>query len=98
MNGDRATRLVIAPPAMPTAIALANMPYTSSARPNGWRVSDERRAEGDERVRCPRMSGGPTISLRRERIATLRRLHGLQPVIKGQVACACSPARECRLF
>src|SRR4029453_13894408 len=26
-------------------------------RPNGWRVSGERRAEGDERVRCTRMLG-----------------------------------------
>ena len=25
--------------------------------PNGWRVSGERRAEGDERVRCTRMLG-----------------------------------------
>jgi len=27
-------------------------------RPNGWHVSGERRAEGDERVRCTRMLGG----------------------------------------
>jgi len=26
--------------------------------PNGWRVSGERRAEGDERVRCTRVLGG----------------------------------------
>ena len=28
-----------------------------SVAPNGWRVSGERRAEGDERVRCTRMLG-----------------------------------------
>src|SRR5262245_60971764 len=27
-------------------------------RPNGWRVSGSRRAEGDERVRCTRVLGG----------------------------------------
>lgn len=30
-------------------------------RPNGWRVSGERRAEGDERVRCTRVLGSATI-------------------------------------
>ncbi|MGC2183631.1 MAG: hypothetical protein WA637_10150, partial [Terriglobales bacterium] len=30
--------------------------------PNGRRVSGERRAEGDERVRCTRALGGPFIS------------------------------------
>ena len=28
--------------------------------PNGQRISGERRAEGDERVRCMRVLGGPT--------------------------------------
>jgi hypothetical protein len=28
-----------------------------SGLPNGWRVSGERRAEGDERVRCTRVLG-----------------------------------------
>ena len=32
----------------------------SSRPPNGWRVSGERRAEGDERVRCTRVLGGLT--------------------------------------
>jgi transcriptional regulator with XRE-family HTH domain len=36
---------------------------TSTARPNGWRVSGERRAEGDERVRCTRLLGRlPTVT------------------------------------
>src|SRR6476660_4143134 len=32
-------------------------------RPNGWRVSGSRRAEGDERVRCTRLLGRlPTVT------------------------------------
>src|SRR5712691_7031237 len=31
---------------------------TCGSPPNGWRVSGERRAEGDERVRCTRVLGG----------------------------------------
>src|SRR5262249_48917138 len=31
--------------------------YEHYSAPNGWRVSGERRAEGDERVRCTRMLG-----------------------------------------
>jgi hypothetical protein len=31
--------------------------------PNGWRVSGERRAEGDERVRCTRMLGARVVTL-----------------------------------
>ena len=34
----------------------------SIARPNGWRVSGERRAEGDERVRCTRVLGRCALS------------------------------------
>jgi len=30
----------------------------SGHAPNGWRVSGERRAEGDEQVRCTRVLGG----------------------------------------
>src|SRR5215472_12777065 len=30
--------------------------------PNGWRVSGERRAEGDERVRCTRVLGRPPVT------------------------------------
>ena len=31
--------------------------------PNGQRISGERRAEGDERVRCMRVLGGPSANL-----------------------------------
>jgi len=30
--------------------------------PNGWRISGERRAEGDERVRCMRVLGSVAVS------------------------------------
>ena len=36
----------------------ATVARSSFRPPNGWRVSGERRAEGDERVRCTRMMGG----------------------------------------
>src|SRR5262245_17851379 len=34
-------------------------------RPNGWRVSGSRRAEGDERVRCTRMLGSAVTQAKR---------------------------------
>src|SRR5262249_32667346 len=48
------------PVATTAAIPHARLQHTA---PNGWRVSGSRRAEGDERVRCTRMLGGPVLNL-----------------------------------
>ena len=36
-------------------------PFRDFVPPNGQRISGERRAEGDERVRCMRVLGGPLM-------------------------------------
>ena len=45
-------------PAMNRLTAWVSFRHRISWLPNGWRVSGERRAEGDERVRCMRVLAG----------------------------------------
>ena len=56
-HGTRLEEEVSDPPS-----ALAGTIDACHWRPNGWRVSGERRAEGDERVRCTRVLGGTLIT------------------------------------
>ena len=50
------------------------LPFGPRTLPNGRRVSGERRAEGDERVRCMRVLGGWTITRLRASYAYARNI------------------------